>query len=204
LDHIHNLLEVALRLDITVLSYIVHHRSDRITTVMSVVSMLGNAGFLAGIVLLGGIYLRRRSGSWVPLLVLAAAGLGAAVFGLTTKDILSRARPPAVWMAARASGWAFPSDHATCATAVYGALGYLVSATRESWLQQLSIWAAAVFASLMIGISRVYLGVHWPTDVIGGWTIAVAWLLILLGFYRLQIAVRDGRCDQKRPASTEN
>jgi undecaprenyl-diphosphatase len=107
-------------------------------------------------------------------------------------------------MAARASGWAFPSDHATCATAVYGALGYLVSATRESWLQQLSIWAAAVFASLMIGISRVYLGVHWPTDVIGGWTIAVAWLVTLLGFYHIQIAVSDGARDQKRPASTEN
>ena len=121
--------------------------------------MLGNAGFLAGVVLLGGLYLRRRSGSWIPLLVLTAAGLGAAVFGVTTKDILSRPRPPAAWMAARASGWAFPSDHATCATAVYGALGYLVSATRESWLQHLSIWTAAVSASFMIGISRVYLGV---------------------------------------------
>lgn len=193
-----------MRLDITVLSYIVHHRSDRITAVMSEVSKLGDAGFLAGIVLLGGLYLRGRSGSWVPLFVLAAAGLGAAVFGVTTKDILSRTRPPAAWMAARASGWAFPSDHATCATAVYGALGYLIAATRDTWLARLSIWTAAVFASLMIGISRIYLGVHWPTDVIGGWILAVAWLLALLRVYRLQIAVGDGVCDQKRPASTEN
>lgn len=193
-----------MRLDIAVLNYILHHRSDRITAVMSDVSMLGNAGFLAGIVLLGGLYLRRRSGSWVPLLVLAAAGLGAAVFGVTTKDILSRSRPPATWMAARASGWAFPSDHATCGTAVYVTLGYLVSASRESWLQQLSIWTAAVFASLMIGISRVYLGVHWSTDVIGGWTIAIAWLVILLGVYRHQTTVGEGARDQQRPVSTEN
>lgn len=68
--------------------------------------------------------------------------LGAAVFGVTTKDILSRTRPPA-WMAARASGWASPSDHATCATAVYGALGYLIVAARDTWLARLSIWTAA-------------------------------------------------------------
>jgi membrane-associated phospholipid phosphatase len=190
LDHIHNMPELALRFDTAVLSYIVHHRSDWITDAMSAVSMLGDAGFLAGVVLLGGLYLRRRSGSWVPLLVLTAAGLGAAVFAGTMKDILSRSRPPAAWMTARASGSAFPSDHATRATAVYGALGYLVAGTRESRLQQLSIWTAAVFASLMIGVSRVYVGVHWPTDVIGGWTLAVAWLVILLGVYRHQIGRR--------------
>ena len=204
LDHIHDLRELALRFDTAILSYIVHHRSDRIATAMSAVSMLGSAGFLAGVVLLAGLYLRRRSGSWVPLLVLAAAGLGAAVFAGTMKDILSRSRPPAAWMTARASGSAFPSDHATRATAVYGALGCLVAGTRESRLPRLSIWTAAVFASLMIGVSRVYVGVHWPTDVIGGWTLAVAWLVILLGVYRHQIAVDDGARDQKGPASTKN
>jgi undecaprenyl-diphosphatase len=170
-----------LYLDTTIVSYIAHHRSDRIIAAMSDVSMLGNVGFLAEMVLLGGLLLRLQTRSWFPLLVLAAAGLGAATLGVTTKVLLSRARPPAAWMAAHASGWAFPSDHATCATAVYGALGYLAAATRDTWLARMLIWSAAIVSSLMIGIARVYLGVHWPTDVIGGWTLAITWLLILLG-----------------------
>jgi undecaprenyl-diphosphatase len=170
-----------LHIDTTIVGYIAHHRSDRIVAAMRDVSMLGNVGFLAGMVLLGGLLLRRQTGSWVPLLVLAAAGLGAATIGVTTKALLWRTRPPAAWMAAQASGWAFPSNHATCATAVYGALGYLLAVTRDTWLARIPIWTAAVFSSLMIGISRVYLGVHWPTDVIGGWILAITWLLILLG-----------------------
>ena len=169
-----------MHLDTTIVSYIAHHRSERIVAAMRDVSMVGNVGFLAGMVLLGGLLLRRQTGSWVPLLVLAAAGLGAATLGVTTKALLSRARPQTAWMAAQASGWAFPSNHAMCATAVYGALGYLIAATRDTWLTRISIWTGAAFLSLMIGIARVYLGVHWPTDVIGGWILAGAWLAILL------------------------
>lgn len=166
--------------DAILLSYIAHHRSDAIVTAMRDASMLGNVEFLAGMVLLGGLFLRRHTRSWVPLLLLTASGLGAAALGITTKALVSRARPPEVWMAARASGWAFPSNHATCATAVYGALGYLLAATRDSWSARIPIWTTTVVMSLLIGVSRVYLGVHWPTDVIGGWTLATVWLMTLL------------------------
>ncbi|MFF9365343.1 phosphatase PAP2 family protein [Streptomyces griseoluteus] len=115
--------------------------------------------------------------------------LGAALFGLVclgtgqalryaVMELARRPRPPYQDWATHASGWAFPSGHSTTSALTAGLLLVAVSlrAPRGRVVLWLLIggWAAAV------GLSRVYLGVHWFTDVAGGWLFAAGWLGVFL------------------------
>lgn len=115
--------------------------------------------------------------------------LGAALFGLgclgsgqvlrsAVMTLARRPRPPCDDWATHASGWAFPSGHSTTAALTAGLLLVAVSlrAPRGATVLRLLIgcWGAAV------GLSRVYLGVHWFTDVAGGWLFAAGWLGVCL------------------------
>ncbi|MFD6023631.1 phosphatase PAP2 family protein [Streptomyces griseoluteus] len=115
--------------------------------------------------------------------------LGAALFGLVclstgqalryaVMELARRPRPPYADWATHASGWAFPSGHSTTAALTAGLLLVAVSlrAPRGRVVLCLLIgaWGAAV------GLSRVYLGVHWFTDVAGGWLFAAGWLGVFL------------------------
>jgi undecaprenyl-diphosphatase len=122
---------------------------------------------------LGWLIARRRS----PLLgaALVLVMLGAWALEFVTKDVVQRARPE-LFRLAPAGGYSFPSGHALGSTCLYGALAYLLwpMATRD-W-QRLGLAALAVAMPLGIGLSRVYLGVHYPTDVLGGWVGGLIWL----------------------------
>lgn len=109
--------------------------------------------------------------------VLGAAaflGVGQAVrYGLM--EAIGRARPPVGDWAGHASGFAFPSGHATTSAMAAGLLAWAVVVRRRSAVARaccavLLCWAAAV------GGTRVYLGMHWPSDVLAGWLLAAAWI----------------------------
>ena len=118
--------------------------------------------------------------SWAPVLVLAVTCAG--VIGLTIvfKAALGRSRPPLAQAVAAADGFGFPSGHAVAAAAVFGAAAWLCSLRMRSWRSRIAVWAAAAMLASLVGISRVYLGVHWTTDVIGGWIFGILWMAVVV------------------------
>ena len=134
-----------------------------VSTVGSVTPMIVYA-----IVIIAFVAVRRRS--LAPLAVLFAPVV--AVFAyLGTKSIVLRTRPSGMGNAFEGT-FSFPSAHATTSSAVCAAVAYL--AYREGLLSGATAVAGAAIFCLFIGISRIYLDVHWTTDVLGGWCLGIA------------------------------
>jgi undecaprenyl-diphosphatase len=117
--------------------------------------------------------------SWRPLLTSGGAVAVGAVISTLVKLLADRARPPASgWLIADASGNSFPSGHTTVTTAGYLGLAVGVAALlRSQWARTLIVATGAAFA-VAIGWTRVELGVHWPTDVVAGWTVGIIGVLV--------------------------
>jgi len=127
---------------------------------------------------------------WGYLLMLALAlGLGSALL-YALKLIFDRARPIA-GTAYDAHGASFPSGHSFTALVLYGLLAYFVwQITTKAWARTLAV-VFAVAATLGVGFSRLYLGVHWLTDVLGGYAAGVAWLIFSVAIVRFFEARRE-------------
>ena len=106
--------------------------------------------------------------------VVAAIGSGAVLTGLL-KLGFDRARPDLVEHLTHAASSSFPSGHATQAAIAFLTLGALMTRAQESRRVKALILSGALFLTILVGVSRVYLGVHWPTDVLGGWCLGAAW-----------------------------
>jgi len=167
--------------DVAIVRYVAEHRMGWLTASMRIITDLGSDVVLLIVVLAAGVILRRQTSSWRPLLVLLAIAVGAIELERVIKLIVARPRPPAACRVFHETGWSFPSGHATHSAAVYGSVAYLTTRIRALGRRaRAAVWVTAIGACLLIGASRVYLGAHWPTDVIGGWILAIVWLWIAL------------------------
>jgi undecaprenyl-diphosphatase len=104
------------------------------------------------------------------------------------KDLFQRARPEIVPHIAYASNTSFPSGHSMMSAVTYLTLGALLARSHERKRLKAYFLLLAAILCFLVGVSRVYLGVHWPTDVLAGWTAGAVWaLLCWLVARRLQI-----------------
>jgi undecaprenyl-diphosphatase len=108
------------------------------------------------------------------ILLAGLASVGVYV-GLALNSWIGRIRPPVADWAAAAGGPAFPSGHTTAATLFALSCGWALSGRIRPGWSRVALWAAAGTYAFAVGWSRVWLGVHWPTDVVGGWLYAVTW-----------------------------
>ena len=120
-----------------------------------------------------GLLLHRTRRSWRPAVELVTAYAVAVLAHAIVAAAVERARPPATDWLVPADGWAYPSGHTTQVTALCLAL-LLVGGPRVSGRVRIAAAAAATTVVLSVAVSRVYLGVHWMTDVLGGLVLGVA------------------------------
>jgi membrane-associated phospholipid phosphatase len=167
-------------LDHQVASFVAAHHSGPLTTVMRAASTAGGPMVLAAVTAVAGVLLGIICRCWGPVLVAGMTVAGSVGLTIVLKEVLGRSRPPLDEALAAADGYAFPSAHAATATAPFGVLAYLCAGRLRSWGAQVTVCAGAMTLTALVGLSRVYLGVHWMTDVIGGWTFGVLWLAVVV------------------------
>ena len=110
--------------------------------------------------------------------LVALCGLGAWGVMAMFKLILARPRPTIGSPLDQLATYSFPSGHTLAATAVYLTLGAVIAMGLDQRRQRLCVIVMAAFLALLVGVTRVYIGVHYPTDVLGGWLVGTAWALL--------------------------
>lgn len=130
---------------------------------------------LGGAAVLFLIYVRRRAeAGW-----LAGSVVGASVLNAGLKSMLHRPRPELVPHLANVSNASFPSGHAMISAAIYLTIGAMLAETQPRRSARIFLMSFAGVLVLLIGASRIYLGVHWPSDVLAGWSLGSVWALVV-------------------------
>jgi membrane-associated phospholipid phosphatase len=141
-----------------------------------VISLLGSGLVMAALGLLAAMLLAIRR-CWLLFFGWVAAFGGAGVLDALLKHIIRRPRPPYAAAVLQSNSFSFPSGHAMGSLIGYGMLAYLlVVFWADRWQMRLAILSTAALLILAIGVSRLYLGVHYFSDVVGGYAAGALWL----------------------------
>jgi len=127
------------------------------------------------IAIVGFLALQRRYRTAVFILITSSTGV---IVGYAMKAALMRARPTVVPQLRPVADTSFPSGHAMQSAIVFLTLGALLMRIAEGRLTKLYCFSMALLLTFLVGVSRVYLGVHYPTDVLGGWIVGMLWASI--------------------------
>src|SRR5215203_5443178 len=131
-----------------------------------------------------------RKGWRLSAVLLLVSTAGSIVLTTVLKSVFQRARPDLFDSGYHASFFSFPSGHATVAVGFYGMLT-LVLAYRLRGTARWAVVVSGILVVLLIGLSRLYLGVHYPTDIVAGYLAALLWLVCVGAVYALWLSVRS-------------
>jgi undecaprenyl-diphosphatase len=138
---------------------------------------MGSTGVLSLMVLTIAGFLAMTRKGYASLFVLASV-VGGTLLGQTMKWAYARPRPELVPYGAEVYTASFPSGHSMMSAVVYLTLGALLAGTQSDRMVKVYVLSVAVVLTALVGVSRVYLGVHWPTDVLAGWALGGVWALL--------------------------
>lgn len=117
---------------------------------------------------------------WLTAALIGISVGGGSLLSTWLKLAFDRQRPELALHAVAAASASFPSGHAMLSAVTYLTVGGLIMRTHASAAAKLYVFAVAMLLTVAIGVSRVYLGVHWPTDVLAGWCAGAAWALLFV------------------------
>lgn len=152
--------------------------SPAMTIVMRAVSFLGSTLFLTiatGVVIVG--FAMRKWGREAKLFALTM--IGAALLNISLKLAFRRPRPVPFFDLTAPESYSFPSGHSLTSCVFFGALAAMLTARMKSKRVRIVVWIVSSMMFLLIGFSRIYLGVHYTTDVIAGFAAALIWILVV-------------------------
>lgn len=179
------------QLDVLILHWFRHHATPFGDALMNAISLVGSPGIVALIAVVVGLFLIARQ-RWIVLGGWTAAFAGGAVLDWSLKRIIQRPRPPGALLFMHRFSYSFPSEHAMGSFVGYGMLAYLLItfwATRNS--TRVFIAVAALLLVLAVGFSRLYLGLHYFSDVVGGYAAGGVWLVACIS--GIEVARRQPR-----------
>jgi undecaprenyl-diphosphatase len=181
-------------LDRPVLRLVAAARTPQLNAAVTGFTHLGGPVGMSLLATVAAVALAIWSRRWTPIVLMAAAAAGSLLMTIVGKAAVGRSRPPlADAVAPYETSASFPSGHALNAVVVAGVVAYLFVARERHWrARTITIGVAAVFA-LAMGLSRVFLGHHWFTDVLVAWTLGLAWLGVVIVAHQLYLTVRQVR-----------
>lgn len=154
-------------------------RNNILTSVFRVITNLGGAYFLIIITILCAIFIKNKKIAFaIPINLILST-----ILNLVLKNIVERPRPIGYRLIDE-TGYSFPSGHSMISAAFYGLIIYFIwKNVKNIKLKYISCILLALLI-LLIGISRIYLGVHYASDVLGGFTISIAYLIIFTSTFK--------------------
>jgi undecaprenyl-diphosphatase len=167
-------------------------RNSGATTFFDVMSTVGGPAGLSVIMLLAAIALGwKRRFRWLAYVAFTASG--GVLLDAELKRFFARARPEVAQQLMHASGYSFPSGHAMGSTVVFAALSYLAFRTLPQWWERAAAVSFAATMILAVALSRVYLGVHWISDVSAGIACGLLWVAVTTAAYEMLRRIRTIR-----------
>jgi undecaprenyl-diphosphatase len=160
--------------DDAVLTWLGAHRNPALNTAMLEVTALGTGTVVMMVVGVAGLFLWLNKHKHSALLLLIAT-VGGMVLNNLLKAGFNRPRPSVVTWVTQATFYSFPSGHAMSATVVYSTVAYLAARLQRRHAARVAVMSIALVIIALISVSRLYLGVHYPSDVLAGIIVGLAW-----------------------------
>jgi len=177
-----------LSFDKTIISFVQSFISDRLTKWVLKLTELGSARFISIVLIIISFLLIRRKKYSLAIFIIATNGIGALLNKLL-KWFFKRERPD-ILPVIMEKGFSFPSGHSMGSIIFYGSIAFItIYLVHSTWGKMVSCLVLSI-TILLIGVSRIYLGVHYPTDVVGGFSIGLAFLVLCILVYRYYIERR--------------
>jgi len=189
------------RIDTGVYEWFASRRTPVANALFTTVTRVGGpVGMGALVVVVIAVLIARRRFRWAAYLAITSSG--GALLNQLLKFHFVRQRPDLKAALLDALGYSFPSGHAMSATIILGALAYLAARSVREWVNKSAALSGLATLALAIGISRLYLGVHWASDVGAGFAAGLLWVTATTTGYELFRQYRLGRASTARRRAT--
>lgn len=192
----------AVAADTAVLHWMLAHRDGALTSAARAVTNSGTSPLLYPLVALVGVGVRLRTGRWAPGVIALALVVAGVLSRLAVSGFVGDSRPPKVDWLMSVHGFSFPSGHATTSALVAGALVWLLTQLVRSRGARLIAVSGLVLWAVLVALSRLYLGVHWISDIAGSWLLAGMWLALLCTAVRPKPNRTGGGTREEWPAKS--
>lgn len=172
-----------LKLDNQILDFAISHRTPKLSAAAVDITGLGSTVIITCLVLFLILFFSSRR-HWVDALQIGIAGLSAGILSPLFKTLAARERPPLAVRLVEVDHFSYPSGHSLTAAIVYLTIGFIFFERYKNQRERILCMGTAMMLVAAIGASRVYLGVHYPSDVLGGVTLGTSVALMIFAIRR--------------------